>query len=147
MNEVVVNIRCEIIEEMKEHALQEFPNECCGMLSGKEDLIDGISRCTNQRSSPTEFSVSPPELFQFFRSLRKQGRDFLGIYHSHPEGNPAPSRRDEEEFNYPDASYWIVSLNNGLASVRCFEWGRAGFAEVPYTVRERSDVAVVLSPE
>ena len=106
------------------------------MLSGKGNFINGIKPCANERSSPAAFSILPFELFQFFRSLREQGREFLGVYHSHPDGNPTPSRRDEMEFYYRDASYWIVSLNNGPASVRCFQWGREGFTEVPYTAGE-----------
>jgi proteasome lid subunit RPN8/RPN11 len=133
----MIRIKAEIIEEMKGHALMELPNECCGLLSGSEELIDGIRRCSNERSSPTQFSVPPAELFKFFRSLRTQRRDFLGIYHSHPDGKPTPSKRDEEEFHYPDTSYWIVSLNNGRASVRCFAWVEAGFAEVPFKVLKR----------
>lgn len=131
----MVNILGEIIEKMKVHALQEFPSECCGLLSGEGNLIDGIKPCMNERSNPTEFSVSPAELFEFFRSLRREERDFMGIYHSHPDGKPIPSKRDEEEFYYHDVSYWIVSLNNGLASVRCFAWGQARFEDACYAVR------------
>jgi proteasome lid subunit RPN8/RPN11 len=131
----LVTILGEIIQKMKVHAFQEFPNECCGLLSGEGALIDGIKRCTNEKRNPTEFSVAPAELFEFFRSLRREGRDFMGIYHSHPDGKPIPSKRDEEEFYYHDVSYWIVSLNNGLAGVRCFAWGQASFEDVRYTVR------------
>ena len=132
---------------MTEHALAELPNECCGMLSGEKCFIDEIMCCANEYSSSSEFSVSPPELFEFLRSLRERGRDFLGVYHSHPEGKHTPSGRDGEEFHYRDTSYWIVSLNNGLASVRCFVWGLVGFVEVPFAVREGSDLAASPLPE
>jgi proteasome lid subunit RPN8/RPN11 len=132
----MVRISAEIVRKMRDHALRELPNECCGILSGKRGFIDRIHQCTNESASPSAFSVPPQELFGFFRSLREQGRDLMGIYHSHPAGPGTPSCRDEKEFHYRGTSYWIVSLNNELASVRCFEWGREGFAEVPYTVSE-----------
>lgn len=135
------------MKQMAEHALDELPNECCGMLSGKGGFIDAIRRCTNERSSPSEFFVPPLELFEFFHSLREQGREFLGIYHSHPEGGYAPSRRDEKEFHYRDRSYWIVSLNNGRASVRCFEWRQVGFVEVPFELEGEKDWEKTVLPE
>lgn len=134
-----MNIRQDILRQMKEHARAEMPNECCGLLSGKDGVIDDIRRCRNEFVSPSEFRVSPHDLIEFFRGLGEGGREFLGIYHSHPDGTPAPSKRDEEEFRYRDASYWIVSLHNGLASVRCFEWRRVRFVEVSYVVQTGSD--------
>lgn len=132
----MLKISRDVVREMTRHAVAELPNECCGMLSGKRGLIDGIRRCTNELASPSEFSVPPRELFEFFRSLREDDNELMGIYHSHPDGPGIPSTRDKEEFYYRDASYWIVSLNNGLASVGCFKWGLEGFEEVVYSVLE-----------
>ena len=129
-----VRIRRGIVSAMLRQALDELPNECCGLLSGTGGLIDCIRPCRNQRKSSTAFSVEPSELFDFFRSLRQEGKEFLGIYHSHPRGSGTPSPRDVDEFHYPGVSYWILSLHNGSAGVRCFEWDREGFVEVPYEV-------------
>jgi len=128
---------------MVDHAFAELPNECCGLLSGGRGMIDGIRRCTNERSSPSDFSVPPRELLAFFRALREQGREFLGIYHSHPEGSHSPSSRDEAEFHYRDTSYWIVSLNNGLAGVRCFQWEQRGFVEISFEVGGEDGLGVL----
>jgi len=141
----MVRISGEVIRQMTDHALAELPNECCGFLSGRGNFIDGRRRCRNARSSPSEFSVPPGEIFDFFRSLREEGREFLGIYHSHPGGESTPSKRDEEEFHYPEVTYWIVSLNNGVAGVRCFEWGRMNFTEVPFEVVEPSQLTLPVS--
>ena len=129
-----LRIKRGVVLAMLRQAFDELPNECCGLLSGKRGLIDGIRPCQNQQESPTAFSVAPGELFDFFRSLRQEGMEFLGIYHSHPSGSGTPSLRDADEFYYPGVSYWILSLHNGSAGVRCFEWDREGFIEVPYEV-------------
>ena len=135
----MIRISSKILDLMTGHAVAELPNECCGLLSGETDFIDGIKVCTNERVSRSEFSIPASELFEFFRRLREEERMFLGVYHSHPDGTQNPSKQDEGEFHYRDTSYWIVSLNNGLASVRCFEWEQMGFVEVPFAVREGSD--------
>ena len=136
-----VKIQQAILRQMTEHARVGMPNECCGLLSGKYGLIDDIRLCQNECGSPSAFRVPNHELFDFFRCLRESGREFLGIYHSHPDGTTKPSERDVAEFYYRDASYWIVSLHNGLASVRCFEWRRVRFVEVPYVVKAGSEEA------
>ena len=137
-----MKIQQAILRQMTEHARAEMPNECCGLLFGKHGLIDGIRLCQNEYLSPSAFRIPNHELFDFFRSLRENGKEFLGIYHSHPDGTLTPSERDAEEFYYRDASYWIVSLHNGLASVRCFQWKRMRFVEVPYVVKTRSEGAL-----
>ena len=135
----MIRISHEVLDRMTGQAVAELPLECCGLLSGETDFIDGLKACTNERASPSEFSIPAFELFQFFRTLREQERKFLGVYHSHPDGTLSPSKQDEREFHYRGRSYWIVSLNNGRASVRCFEWEQMGFVEVPFAVREGSE--------
>ncbi len=44
----------------------------------------------------------------------------IGVYHSHPAGNPVPSRSDIAEAMYPDWTYVIVGLRHGRARVRGF---------------------------
>jgi proteasome lid subunit RPN8/RPN11 len=127
-----------VLKEMVQHALRERPNECCGLLLGKKGIIEESQPCTNERESPVEFSIPAEELFEFFRRLRQENKELMGIYHSHPNGKPVPSDRDIKDFHYQGTSYWIVSLQNEKASVRCFEWKQSGFLEVPFSVLEKT---------
>lgn len=107
---------------MVEHAVRTKPYECCGMLTSTGSTIDGIYLCENETESRTRFFVPPSQLFEFFRRVRENKVTFAGIYHSHPEGDPVPSRRDIDEFHYPETSYWVISLKKARPSVRCYRW-------------------------
>ena len=131
-----VRIRRVVVDQMIEHARCEHPMECCGLLYGSAEVIDGIRPARNQKQSSREFSVSSRDLLKFFKELRASGRKHLGIYHSHPHTEPRPSERDVDEFYYPEVSYWIVSLKRQKPRVRCFRWIGNGFQEVPFNLIE-----------
>jgi proteasome lid subunit RPN8/RPN11 len=44
------------------------------------------------------------------RRIREAGRTLLGIYHSHPRAQAYPSTADVEMAFYPEAVYFIISL-------------------------------------
>ncbi len=120
-------VTSDVIEGMQEHARQEYPLECCGLLTGHGKVIDGIQRATNERRSSRSFFVPPVELLAFMKATRRENREFLGIYHSHPDGNPRPSRRDANEFHYPGVGYWIVAVEPSRTLVRCYRWSVGEF--------------------
>ncbi|MGH9339340.1 MAG: Mov34/MPN/PAD-1 family protein [Acidobacteriota bacterium] len=129
-----LHIHSRVLDQMIRHSRRELPLECCGLLTGVRELIDGVVPTTNERRSPTEFSIPPRQLFAFFKKLRKESREFQGIYHSHPRTEARPSQRDCEEFYYPEVSYWIVSLKDDRPDIRCFRWSKMGFCEIRYEV-------------
>lgn len=133
MSEVEFRIYRHILQQMVEHARVAYPLECCGLLSGKGRTLENIAPMSNARGSSSEFFVPPQELFAFFKALRGSGHDLLGIYHSHPHSQAVPSRRDSEGFHYPDASYWIISLQREDPDVRCYRWVKIGFEEVEFS--------------
>lgn len=129
-----MQITNEVYQGMVEHARQDFPLECCGLLAGKAGRVSRRIPCTNQLRSSTAFQMPPEELFDNFRTIRRLGLKLGGIYHSHPYGQSWPSLRDEAEFFYPEISYWIVSLGLGGATVSCFLWDNKAFCKVPFRV-------------
>ena len=130
----LVRISAEVLEQMIDHARSEYPVECCGLLSGRGGAIDGIRPTRNQRQSAQEFFVPVRELFDFFKDLRRNGREHLGVYHSHPRSDAYPSVRDTAEFHYPEVSYWVISLRPPEPEVRCFRWTRIEFRDCPFEV-------------
>jgi [CysO sulfur-carrier protein]-S-L-cysteine hydrolase len=105
----VIRVRKEVLTQMMERVLQEPRLECCGLLAGKDGVITRIFPATNEAASATEYAIAPKELFQSMREIRIAGLEFMGIYHSHPNGDNKPSARDIDQAYYPDVAYFILS--------------------------------------
>jgi proteasome lid subunit RPN8/RPN11 len=117
----VIRVRKEALTQMAERVLQEPRLECCGLLAGKDSVITRLFATTNSMASATEYAIAPKELFQSMREIRAAGLDFMGIYHSHPDGDNKPSARDVDQAYYPDVAYFIVSPRKDTATpVRAF---------------------------
>ncbi len=125
---LAIRVRAGIVEEMLRHARSDPRVECCGLLAGQAGIITEIFPAKNTVASPpageagaTSYEIAPQELFQIFRRIRSEHLDHLGIYHSHPAGENAPSPRDIEQAYYPDQAYFIVSPQPGVPRpVRAF---------------------------
>ena len=116
-----VHIEAAVINSMVEHAEQEAPLECCGLLMGQAGRVTRLRRMRNLARSPIRYEMAPRELFQFFKDLRTSGLQHLGIYHSHPSSPAFPSATDVSQAFYPDCIYFILSLlAPGPPSVRAF---------------------------
>jgi proteasome lid subunit RPN8/RPN11 len=117
----VVRVRAEVLERMAEEARRNPGVECCGLLGGHDGLISAIFPARNALASAMAFEIAPEELFHLFREIRATGLELLGIYHSHPAGGNAPSARDIERAYYPEAAFFIVSLQpDGPQRIRAF---------------------------
>jgi len=104
-----VRITREVYARLLNHARQEPWQECCGLLAGRGGVISVVLPAVNALASATAFEIAPRELFDLFQRMRREGWEHLGIYHSHPRGENAPSRRDIAQAYYPEAAYFIVS--------------------------------------
>lgn len=106
------------------HSWREWPNEACGLLLGRDGRVLRVVTATNDRPSPTSFEVRPEDVYRAMCAAPGQGEDLVAIYHSHPGGEPVPSREDIGRAAYPGAAYVIVALGEsgdragGRASAR-----------------------------
>ena len=105
----VVRVRREVLARMVAEARRDPSVECCGLLGGRGAVISAIYPAENALASPSEFEIAPKQLFRLFREMRAAALEHLGIYHSHPAGDHAPSERDIERAYYPDVAYFILS--------------------------------------
>jgi proteasome lid subunit RPN8/RPN11 len=95
---------------MVECAQKNPAEECCGLLAGRDGVIARMFQATNASSRrATAYEIAPEELFALMRQIRAAGLELLGIYHSHPAGENAPSAADVERAYYSDAAYFILS--------------------------------------
>ena len=117
-----IRIRREVLESLIEEARRDPAIECCGLLAGTGAVITEIFPARNALASPTAFEIAPEELFRLFHQMRDRGLDHLGIYHSHPTTDNAPSPSDIDRAYYPDAIYLVLSPQaNAPRPVRAFE--------------------------
>lgn len=104
-----VRITREVWNALEAEARREPAIECCGLLAGRGGLITTLLPARNALASATAYEIAPEELFRLFRLMRALGLDHLGIYHSHPATENAPSPSDIGAAYYPDAAYIILS--------------------------------------
>ncbi len=119
------------IEEMIAHAREEVPNECCGILAGKDGRVLKLYRATNAEHSPYRYSVDSRDLFRIHRECEAQGWEFVGIYHSHTASDAYPSPTDVRLALWPESVYFLVSLRDPEhPDVRAFRIEDGRIAEV-----------------
>ncbi len=117
----IVLLRSSLPDELLAEARRLPEVECCGLLAGRDRVISAILPARNLLASATAYEIEPADLFGLFRRMRAEGLDHLGIYHSHPRGDNAPSPTDIARAFYPQAAYFILSpLANAARPVRAF---------------------------
>ena len=127
-----MRIRQEAFDRLVAHALEERPNECCGLLIGTADLVHDAVRARNVRRSPTKFQVAPADHFAAIRKARASGLEVIGAYHSHPNGPSGPSETDRARLNDPTMVHVIVSLAHGTRTVRAFRFNDGTFVQLEF---------------
>ncbi len=126
-----------IYERLRAEARAALPDECCGLLGGHGGEVAELFAASNQLASPSAFEIPPQELFDIFRELRARKLELVGIYHSHPAGDNAPSRRDRERAYYPEAAHVVVAPgDDARTSVRAFRLRKDGWQELSVEVTD-----------
>ena len=97
-------------DAMVAHAIEDDPNECCGLLSGRDGTLTGHHRMRNAERSPYRYSMDGKELLMTLREIEDGGAELQVIYHSHTHSPAYPSATDVRLATWPEASYVLVSL-------------------------------------
>jgi proteasome lid subunit RPN8/RPN11 len=99
-----------VLVEIAELARRDASRECCGLLAGRDGVITHVFSAENVARDPAKnYEIAPKEIIRLMREFRAAGLEFLGIYHSHPSGENAPSARDIELAYYSEETYFIIS--------------------------------------
>lgn len=125
----MIAIRKKLFEEILSHLDREYPNEGCGLLSGKNGEALRVYPIRNIEQSPVSYLMDPREELDFFREIRKDNSGLVGIYHSHPASEAYPSGKDKDLAVYEEAFYLIVSLKDRNRPVARVFWLREGKIE------------------
>ena len=78
--------------ELKAHAAEEAPNECCGLVLVRDDVAVEYIRGVNKLASPYRYELY---IDPFVWSEIDEDVEQV-VFHSHPETEPRPSRTDRE---------------------------------------------------
>ena len=124
----------QIYEELLEHARAEEPNECCGLIGGRDGEARTVYRARNAEASALRYNLDPQDQFRIMSEMEERGEDLSAIYHSHTASPAYPSQTDINLAAYPDALYLIVSLAEGEEPLRGFRITDGEVTEVELTI-------------
>lgn len=113
--------------EIVAHAREDLPNECCGLVGGRDGEATVVHRVENAAASPLRFVMDPQSQYDAWKAIEDAGQDLLAIYHSHTKTAAYPSQTDlNESVAWPEQMYLIVSLEDDEAPVLKGYWLRDG---------------------
>jgi len=113
----------EVYAAIRAHGEQTYPDECCGIMLGKnlgDDLeVWMLIKAGNTRtdSAHNRYHIAPQELISAQREGRKNGLDILGFYHSHPDHPAQWSTTDFAEAHWFGCAYVITAVEKGKAAI------------------------------
>lgn len=147
----MLRIHLDQYEQLRQHAEQAYPLECCGVLLGPDSQPkDGAERevsmvvgCANTKgqAARTRYKIDPKRLIEIQRGARESGLTMVGFYHSHPDAPARWSRTDLEQAYWTGSSYVIASVLGGAAAeVKSYVLLGAGEEEKRF---EEEEVVVV----
>jgi [CysO sulfur-carrier protein]-S-L-cysteine hydrolase len=122
------------LDAMRRHVAHESPLEACGLLAGKNGVVELVLAVKNAAESKVRFRMEPRAQLRAFEHIEAAGQDVLAIFHSHPKGPSVPSPTDIKEAAYPVVHIiWSPVGRNWHARGFWIEEGHA--AEVPLNVQ------------
>ena len=131
-----MKISQQLIDEMVAHAREDLPNECCGMIGGRDGEATRVVRIENAAASPLRYEMDPQGQFDGLKAIESGGDELIGIYHSHTRSAAYPSQTDvNQAVAWPEQVYVIVSLENGDApDVKAYDLADLKIADVELDV-------------
>ncbi len=125
-----------LVDEMVAHAREDLPNECCGMVGGRDGEATEVIRVVNSAASPLRYEMDPQGQYDALKAIEDGGNELLAIYHSHTKSAAHPSQTDvNQAVAWPEQVYVIVSLADPDApDVKAFDLKDLKIADVPLDV-------------
>lgn len=139
-------------EEISLHAIETFPEECCGVILDK-GKIDDVRRCQNiqndlhaldpesyPRSATIAYAMDLKELESIIHEAETTGAKIKAFYHSHPNHEAYFSQEDRAfatpfgEPTYPESAQIVMSIYDRVVKrISAYVWAREkkDFVEIP----------------
>jgi proteasome lid subunit RPN8/RPN11 len=117
----MITITSRILEDIRRHGESSYPEEGAGLILGKVDgderFADQILPLTNQFEAALRnrrYMITPQDMIKAEEIAEGNGREIIGIFHSHPDHPARPSEFDRERA-LPWYSYLITSVRQSKA--------------------------------
>ncbi len=125
----MINIKSHVINTLFEYAKEAFPIEACGYLTGNDGIVDEAIVLKNIANSPFRFAMDPDQQLQVIRNVRKQRKQVIACFHSHPRGPAVMSQEDIKLAYDKSISYLIVSISDKDKPIGSFRVDHSGVYE------------------
>ena len=128
----MLTIPKELADDMIAHSQQEDPNECCGILAGRSDIVENLYRIANSTPSPYRYVMEPQEMLNAMRDADSNEWEITAFYHSHTHSPAYPSPTDvrmaqQSGWLGNDIYYILVSLEDKASpQIRAFRIMESG---------------------
>ncbi len=144
----MIRLSREQLESIREHGRKTYPHECCGFLVGRADeeskWITDLWPVENEREGQAQrrrYLIAPEAVLESEKRARRESKEIVGVYHSHPDHPGEPSEFDREHA-WPFYSYIIVEVRSGEPATP-LSWllreDRTGFDSELIQIREREE--------
>jgi len=98
------------------------PYEACGVLVGTIDrdtaVVEKAVPITNSNRTTRSFELEPKEFYNAWNNADKNGKEIVGVYHTHPRSSAVPSLWDRETMQN-ETSVWLIAGSDGM---RAYVW-------------------------
>ena len=145
-----MKLRKSVVEKMYRHALETYPEECCGIVTcGEQNQT--VHFCRNiqnrlhaedpeghPRDARTAYAIDRREMDRIIALAAKHRGKIMSFYHSHADHDSYFSEIDKEaqtvfgEPEFPDALQFVISVKDGeIKDLKGFKWDRQKKSFVP----------------
>ena len=108
----------ELIDEIVAHARETSPEECCGIVCGRDGEALTVERAENEFAHRMRYRISADEMFRIYQLADGRGEEMVAFYHSHPRSEAYPSQTDiNEASGLPESLHLICSLEDPASPV------------------------------
>ena len=121
-----------LLDELVAHALEDAPNECCGMVATRDGDAVRVHRVRNATPSPFGFVMDSMDQYRATMAIEDDDLEIGAMYHSHTRTDPYPSQTDISFAQGwgPQTLWVIVGLAGGAPVIRTYRIDGADVREL-----------------
>ncbi len=116
-----LRIAAQLLAEIHRHAEQQYPEEGAGLilgwLNGDERSAHSVLPVSNNFEAPQRgrrYLIDTQDILKAEDEAQRQGLSVVGVFHSHPDHPPTPSKFDTD-WAVPWYIYLITTVRQGVA--------------------------------